>query len=798
AWSFAPQAKDFEPFKKLIKTRSHWADIVKEFNFNLYPSTMSVTSNWNRTLNTIQLRSLGDVDFEIAPTYAKNFQWNRTYNFKYNPFKSLSIDYSANDQALVDEPIGLIDTKEKKNEVWQKVLQGGRNTNYNQNLAINYNIPINKIPEFDYITANVGYASTYSWTANAWQLSSDPAQAADGVLVQNTLGNIISNTQNDHAKVDLNFKRLYDKVPFLKTYDAPNPNPGDKKQNDRKREATKNAREKIQKEIDKLKEKRDQIKVDLKAAKAEVKTDTTGKKLAEVKKLKADLKKTKKEIRLKKKDYRSKQKPSDPFISLVMRPLLGIKKIDVEYRQNKATTLPGFVGYSRILGEDYMTKSPGWGFVFGSQPGDKYFKGVDEVKRAQWLNDAATKNWITNDSFLNQQFMQNRSDRIDVTGTYEPYPDLKLDVTLFRDYTNNFSEFFKYLTDSVTGVGSWQHLSPIEMGSYSISYLPIKSFFTKVSSEGYSSTYDRFIQARSVISQRLGNTNTHSDPNTSYYNPSDSMYSAAFRDGYGPLSQDVLIPAFLAAYSKKDPNKISLNPFNQFPMPNFRISYSGLSKFKWAQKYFSNITLSSAYNSTLTVTSYQTNLSYLGDGTLYGAQQKDSLSGNFYSLYTMPSVIINEQFSPLIGLDLTMKNNVTAKFDYRMSRTLTMSFADFQMIEMNSKQFTIGAGYKIKGLMLPFKLPNGKKIRLNNDLSFRFDFSYRDNIIINHLIDQGNPQITQGAQTITIQPSIDYIVSKQLTVRLFFDQTRTIPKISSSYPTTNTKAGLTLRFSLTQ
>jgi cell surface protein SprA len=95
-------------------------------------------------------------------------------------------------------------------------------------------------------------------------------------------------------------------------------------------------------------------------------------------------------------------------------------------------------------------------------------------------------------------------------------------------------------------------------------------------------------------------------------------------------------------------------------------------------------------------------------------------------------------------------------------------------------------------------LPNGKKIRLNNELAFRFDFSYRDNTTINYLIDQGNPQITSGSTAISIQPSIDYIINKQITVKLFYDEQHTIPKISTTYPTTNIKGGLTLRFSLAQ
>ncbi len=796
-WTFAPKVNDLLPFKKLIKSKSKWFDIIRDIGFNPYPSALGFTSTWTRLLETIQLRSLGDVDFAIPPSYGSSFTWNRNYNFKYNPFKSLSIDFTALNKTIIDEPYGLLNNKQARDSVWHNVLQGGRNLGYTQSLAVNYNLPISKIPVFDFITSSVGYASTYSWTALPWQVDS-----ASGRWVQNSLGNIINNTQNDKAKVDLNFKKLYDKIPFLKTYDNPNSNPGDKKENDKKRDAVRKARDKIRQEIQALQDKRVNMKADLKQAEIDAKMDTTGTKAAEVKKLKADLKKNKKAIRLKRQELRAKQYPSDPFVSIIMRPLLMLKKAGAQYTENKATTLPGFEGYSRILGEDYLTKSPGWGFVFGGQPGDMFYKGVDANKRAAWLNNAAARGWITDDTLLNQQFTQNRTNRLDANVSLEPFPDFKIDLTLFRSYTDNYSEFFKNIADSAGNYG-YQHLTPMDMGSYTISYLPIQTMFTRITSTGYSNIYNNFVANRPVISQRLGKINPNNITNKAdssyyYYNPSDSLYNTAYRAGYGPLSQDVLIPAFLAAYNKQNVNKVALNPFSAFPMPNWRISYNGLTKFKWAQKLFTNFTINHAYNATLTVSSYQTNLSYMGNGSLFTPRAKDSLSGNYMSLYTLPSIVISQQFAPLIGVDMTMKNNVTAKFDFKMSRIQTLSFSDFQMIEIDSKQITVGAGYKIKGLKLPFKLPNGKKIRLNNDLTFRFDFSYANNITVNYLIDQAAPQITAGAQTITISPSVDYIVSKQLTVRLFFDQTSTIPKISSSYPTTNTKAGLTLRFSLAQ
>ncbi|MCS6935344.1 MAG: cell surface protein SprA [Chitinophagales bacterium] len=856
-WSFAPQTKSITPFKKIIKSKSRWLDLIRDFNFTPIPATLSVNSEWNREFNEIKLRELGEVDFDIPSTYFKNFRWIRSYNFKMNPFQSLSIDFTANNQSRIDEPDGPLDTKPKRQEVWNNAQQGGRNNAYTQTLAVNYNIPINKIPIFDFITANAGFNTNYSWTALPWQRDS-----ATNRWVQNSLGNIITNGQNDRVKLDFNFRKLYDKVPFLKTYNAPNPQAGNKKENDKKREAVKKAREKIADEITKLKEKRIKIKEDLAKAKQKIKEDsptikkqrddiakaladldknatqiaekkgelrkakgkkekepvrnaintllTQRKKLkenlrdarrgTEISRLEKELKANKKSIRQKKKDYAAKQPPPNPFISIPVRPLLSLKRVTVEYKENKSTTLPGFVGYSQILGNQItgnkftfdpaIRQAPGFDFSFGWQPGDRFWRGVDAITRDAWLDKFAARGWMSNDTLINQKFTQNRSQRLDITATLEPWSDFKIDLTLFRDYTENHAQFFKKVWDTVANDYVFRHLNPMDMGSYSISYLPVRTMFYKIDTQGNSQIYKSFEAYRPIISKRLGGG--------TYVNPTEGTPNPNYAYGYGPKSQDVLIPAFMAAYTKADPNKINLNPFKAIPLPNWRISYNGFTKFSWMQKHFTNFTITHGYNSTLTINSFQTNLDFTNSVNNFGTNRTDTLSGNYFPLFNMPSIVINEQLSPLLGIDMVMKNNVTAKVDYKMSRTLTMNFADFQMIEMKSMQFTIGAGYKIKGLKLPFKLPkSGKYIKLDNDLNFRFDFSYRDNITVNHRIDE-LPQITQGARTITIQPSIDYIISKRMNIRLFFDQTRTVPKISTGFPTTNTRGGITLRFSLAE
>ena len=787
-WSFSPQAKEFT-LKKVVKNKSKWLDFVRDFNFNLMPATLSFNTDVNRDFNSVKLRNLGDVGDSIPTTYNKSFKWNRVYAFKYNPFKSLSIDFSANNQARIDEYDGEVDTKAKKDFIWQNFKEGGRNTNYAQNFASTYTLPINKIPALDFISSNVGYASTYTWVA-----SPQVFDTAKNFHVANPLGNTISNTQNLRGKVDLNFKKIYDKVPFLKTYSSPNPNLGDKKENDKKRDAVRKARQKIMEEITKLKEKKDKLKADLDAlGKDKAVPDSVAE--VKAKQIKKDIKGVKKQIRQKHKDYRAKQMPPDPVISIFMRPLLSLKTASAEYRETKGTTLSGFMPSTNVIGNNTKLAAPGYDFAFGAQPGDRLFNNINTAKSDLWLDKAAAKGWISSDTLLNQKFIQTKLTRLDLKASFEVIPDLKVDLSLFRENSENQSEFFKVVTP---GAG-WEHLNPMVIGSYTISYVPVNTFFKPIDAKGFSATYSQFEANRSVISRRLGVSNPNSSG--SWKDPTDSTgntYNSNYAAGYGPKQQDVLIAAFLAAYNHKDAAKINIDPFHSMPMPNWRISYNGLTKIKWMQKIFTNFNISHGYSSTLTVSSFQTNLDATKD-TKGNLNRVDSLSNNYYSALNMPSIVINEQFSPLIGLDMTFVNKVSARFDYKTSRTLTMSFSDYQLIETKATTITVGAGYTIKGLKVKFiKMKSGKPLRLDNDLKFKVDVSYRDGITVNHRIDQTEPQITAGSNTLTISPAIDYMVNKNINVRLFVDYSHTNPRVLSSFPTTNIKGGIQLKMSLTQ
>ena len=82
--------------------------------------------------------------------------------------------------------------------------------------------------------------------------------------------------------------------------------------------------------------------------------------------------------------------------------------------------------------------------------------------------------------------------------------------------------------------------------------------------------------------------------------------------------------------------------------------------------------------------------------------------------------------------------------------------------------------------------------------TFKLDFSLRDDATANSKLDQNTAFGTAGQKVINIYPTIDYVVNSRIRATLFFQQTRTIPKIATTAPITNTRAGLQLTISLAQ
>ncbi len=265
---------------------------------------------------------------------------------------------------------------------------------------------------------------------------------------------------------------------------------------------------------------------------------------------------------------------------------------------------------------------------------------------------------------------------------------------------------------------------------------------------------------------------------------------------------DVLIPAFLAAYTGRSPRKQYLNPFPGLAaaLPNWRITYDGLGRIAALKNIFKTIVLNHSYQCTYSVGSYSSYLNWISaDGGATGFTLNE-LTGLPMpsSQYNISSVAITERFAPLIGIAGTLKNDLTINAEWRNSRTLTLNTSAGQVVESTTTGITAGVGYKIVGFNSVLKL-KGSQQGISNDLTVNSDFSYQVNQALIRRIETAYTQATSGTRTIGINLTANYILSRRVTVGMFFEHHINTPIVSSNaYPVTDTAYGLSFNLSLSR
>lgn len=761
-YTYAPGLKPLYPFKKAIgkiknKKAVKWLGLIREINFNPLPTTIGFRNELRRNFGETTYRFTGDA---TSTYYDKKFVWDRGYNLQWSHFRSMRLNYTASNNALIDEPIGRLDTRQKRDAVWDNIKRFGRTKNYQHNIGVTYTLPLKYIPALDWVTVKGQYNATYSWTAATLGLDS--------------LGNVIQNSQRRQATADLQFQKLYDKWKYLKKINTPL-RPGQKAE---KKKAKLPERLTYDKPLRSFED-----PVEREAEKAKRKMERKARRAAVAK-------------------ARDQAQPGGVERAFI-RPLMLLRRAQIRYSENFTTVLPGFTGFSKYVGQDFTGTStnsgprPGWAFIAGLQP-----------DRA-WLDEAATSGWITNSIYQNQPLIQTRTQKYSANLTLEPVRGFKIDVDVSKNVMENYQELFK--VEDMLSNNQFSHLNGMRTGSVTMTYLPLGSFFDKEGSRGTNSSmnFEQFERNRLIISQRRG-VGEHDDQEN---NP-------GFTEGYGRYQQDVLIPAFLAAYTNQDANHVYLGDIrNILPMPNWKLTYNGLAKIPGLDKIFSSFRLSHGYKSTLTVSSFTTDLDYANTLANRGTDGKDVNSLNYFSSFEIPNLVISESFNPLVGLDMRFKNELSMNFQYKTSRNLAMSFIDYQLSEQNTTEIEVGFGWNFKNFKLieffkkkKKKDDNRTKTKTGNfDVNFDFgktiakdelnltcDVSFRDDKTINHILDQNQSVATRGMRTIRISPAVEWIPNNRLTFRLFFDYTQTTPAVSTSFPITSLKGGLNIRFSLSQ
>lgn len=697
-WQFNPSFKGFDPFTKR-PWKSPWLALVKDFNFNPVPATVSIRGELDRSFSKIVYRNSVENASSTPPNLQKYFLFNRFFNIHWNLAKSLTLDYSARVNAIIDEPdvdpaggystkLGrYITAEEYRDSVATNLKHFGRKKNFEQTVTANYTVPFDKLPLTDWLGLEYRYNVGYFWRAG-------PVERNDSLK----LGNIIQNNRDQGFNGRIDLIKLYNKVGYLKKINTPQRKPTP-------------------------------------TEKAKMKPDTV------------------------------KRPPDYAAINAFLRLLMSMRSITGTYNITQGTILTGFTGTPDVMGFDNTLDAPGWGFIFGSQDPNIRFR-------------AAENGWLTKATNLTSPFVQTDTRDLGLRTSLELTPDFKIQLDVKKSTTSSFQEIFRFDAD----VDDYVELSPSRTGSYRISTIAIGTTFEN--NESLSSTvFKKFEQNIATIQQR---------------------FSAITGNGYEGKSQDVLIPAFIAAYTGKDANTVGLSPFPSTPLPNWRMDYTGLTKVGFLKEAFQSISITHAYSSTYSVANFTNSLEYTNvtnnmplsdynDGiyaTQYNSQQQ------LIPVYVISQVMISEQFAPLFGISVRTKSKLTARLEYKTKRDLSLNVSNAQITEVNAKDWSLEVGFIKNNMKMPWK-SQGRVVTLKNEINFRLNISVTNNQTIQRKIDEVNT-ITNGNINIQVRPNVSYTVNSKLNVQFYVDSNVNEPLVSNSFPRSTTRVGLKVLFNLSQ
>lgn len=783
AYNYSPYIKPFRPFAK-IKQDNGYTRYIKQFGINYLPNNISFQSAMARNYYETQLRDLNNPygTNNIPISFSQNFLWDRAFRLTWNIINSVTATFSSGTNARIEEPyvqvnkqLNMDEYQLWKDSVNKSIRDLGTPMRYDQNLAVTWNMPFAFIPVLDWVSGTLSYNATYNWRRGA--------ETGDSSM---ELGNTIQNQRIADVNGNLNLLGLYNKNKFLREVNQKF-TPG--------RIASRQA-------AAKQPVPRAEMEVTLKPDSATVITHQLFSKKLYIRAKRADGRvypiKYKAlnlaEIRIDNRDtipvtltIERRDNPLDGTLLSIAeystRFLMMLRRINIQYSLNDGMMLPGFrPEIGDMFGQSRTgTLAPGLGFAFGSV-------------RRNYIDEAADKDWLVMNENNITPAMINSTKTLNIRANLEPIPGLKIDLTANRTDTKDTEIQYMYAgMPELTG------------GRFIMTTVSLKTAFASsgdMDNNYESKPFTDFLNNRRIIANRLqGKYINTKYPNTGFFTGT-AMAGQDFNPEYGVSSNsaDVLIPAFLAAYTGSNPDKISTTPFPSLSslLPNWRVTYDGLINIPAVKKLFKSVILSHQYRSTYTVGSFSSFLNWAdaGDGLGY---IRDVQTGNPIptSPYDISAVSITEGFTPLFGVDATMLNNLTGRVELRKSRNLNLNITSYQIVESTSNEYVVGIGYKLT----EFNKVLGRRPSQNfsNDLTLRLDYTYSKMQSLIRKIEDQLTQATNGNIRKTLQFSLDYGISRALTLRAFYDLQINEPLISSeSFPTSNANYGVSFRFTLTQ
>ena len=465
-----------------------------------------------------------------------------------------------------------------------------------------------------------------------------------------------------------------------------------------------------------------------------------------------------------------------------------VRRLQVTYRETNSLTMPGFEPQAVFMGQKKVNGiyAPGFDFAFGFIPNDM----IDRAKR---------NGWLTTDSSTVQPAVRAQTSDLDIKLTLEPLPGLKIQMNGKR-----------YLAKSTSVIYTYDELQENMTGSFNITQVAIGTMFSKVGTQDENfanSTFDQFLSNRELLRDRVqGQYVGVTLPSKGFLSniPAGTKYDPNKHGHVSSNSADVLVPAFLSAYTGRDARKMDLNPFLGIlqTLPNWSVTFDGLGKLPWVRDQFKSVTLTHAYTCKYAIGAFASYSTWVGveDGNKQIGFVRDVTNDtpSPSSAYDISNVTITEAFSPLIGLNMTMKNSLNFKAEYRKQRNLALNVTSVQLTEGHTNEFVVGAGYTIKNLNFIAKKKDGGQKKVSNDLKLQVDVSYKDVSMLLRKIEEGITQASSGNKVLGIKISADYVLSQKINLQLFYDHQGTTPLISSSYPVKADNVGLNIKLMLTR
>lgn len=793
-YSWTPYIKPFKPFSHFINEKDKNMKFFRDWEIHWLPNNLSFATNISRYYYEQQPRNETGIDIKLPISVSKNFLWDRQFALSWNLTKSLTASFNSNTTAHIEEPIGQVNRKlfpdeyrDWRDSVMRSIRNLGTPWAYSQTFTASYKAPFSQIPILSWITANASYNSTYRWDRGAII----ERILEDETIEQISMGNTIANQTTRTLEGRFALEQFYSKIPYLKKVDERFSSKGTKRSKTGSQTPKREKPKKFNRTI-KLNPDSSTVinhKLGVKSVKVTATTSNNEPFQIEFKVKDKDnveittlgtenLKFTITEVQ--------KQERHNFFTEAAQyasRALMSVRNVNVRYKYTTSLSIPQFnrdIGdfFGQSKQDGYM--SPGLDFAFG-------FAGQS------YIDKALQRGWLKGDTLQISPALYARTNEFNVEIQLEPIAGLK--ITLTGNRTDNRTNQIQFLYDNQTILYG---------GSYTKTHVALATALKgfKADDNYRSETFEKFLANREIVANRLRQQYMGTTYPSRGFLIENGMAGQTFdllKGDINTSSSDVLIPAFMAAYSGKDASKIDLNPFPGLKslLPNWRITYDGLMRIPFFKRLFKAFNLNHSYQCTYSVGSFTSYTDWVSIGERIGFTQDVLTQGAIPSSpYNIASVTLTEKFAPLIGFTATLYNDLTLNAQYDDQRTLTLNSSAGQLVEASTQSFTLGGSYKIANFNRVLKLKN-KQQNVNNDLTFNLNVKMSSNTALIRKIESNTAQATNGTRTWGVNFTANYVVSKRITMGAYFDYTSNMPLVStSSYPTTSSNYGLSINMSL--